>query len=100
MGQRDAARRDRVALRLIRGRPRTVADIAAYRGLSNGAQEVEIGMAEVVSESHFTTANAHGFDHFAACGLRPPEWMGVSFVLNPSVYLSGVWVSQPASGQI
>ena len=35
----------------------TDSDNAAYRGLSNGAQEVEIGMAEVVSGSAtFTTS--------------------------------------------
>ena len=49
----------------------------------------------------FTTANAHGFDHFMACVLRTPEWNGrVSFVLNPSVHLSDVWLSQAARGQI
>jgi hypothetical protein len=34
---------------------RTDSDIAAYRGLSNGAQKVEIRMAEVVSGNHFTS---------------------------------------------
>ena len=54
----------------------------------------------LVRKPHFTTANAHGFDHFMACGLRTPEWNGrVSFVLNPSVYLSDVWLSQAARGR-